>query len=310
LGFAFDERQAGLVGDLFTGFNGTMRFDLMTWPLVVLFVLSFSFAYAEEELSIEDELMEGTPIESTAPSPAESPPVTEAPTAKADAVKPDAPEVPKAEAKAAEPAKVHQDVTSKPRRKILVGVDGGFSGDFLISDPKTGAFGLGLGSHYGMNANFFANQTVGLKVRIEHLSFQESAIGDKGTDYILTNSYLKTMQQNYWAVSLGMEWRSDGFFGRQFFGEVLLGYGIGQPSQYTVIVKQSPDELHYGMISPENTILISAGGGFRREFRDRLSAVFSTRFLAPIKSVYAGPFSNELFIPVGILFSLGLEFGF
>jgi hypothetical protein len=214
-----------------------------------------------------------------------------------------------AEPKAERPVEKPAKQIEKPRKKYLMGVDLGLSADFLFSDPKTGAFGAGLGHHYGMNANIFADHVTGLKIRLERVNFEETLIGEKSTESLLADSKLKWAQQQYWIFSLGAEWRSEGFFGRQFFAEALLGYGVGQPSQYVLINKNS-NELSPAYLNTENAFFVSFGGGFRREFRENWNILFSLRTTVPLKTVYAGPWSEQLFIPVPLMFSAGFERAF
>ncbi|HEX4924543.1 MAG TPA: hypothetical protein VFV50_10670 [Bdellovibrionales bacterium] len=199
---------------------------------------------------------------------------------------------------------------TKPARRVYVGIDGGFSGDFLVSNTQTGAFGSGIGSQYGVSASLFAEKKIGLKIRVERLDFEEQIYGDKATESLLANSYLKSAQQNYWAISLGAEWRSEGFFGRQFFWETGLGYAVGQPSQYTLLVKQVSDELHFRHINPENSVFVNLGAGFRREFRDRWNVVFVLRTVLLTKTVYGAPFTDEFYVPVPFMLSIGIERAF
>ena len=193
------------------------------------------------------------------------------------------------------------------RKRTYVGIDGGLSADLLVTDNKTGVFGAGMGKHIGLSASFFGDKPTGLKARVEYVNFEQQILSNKPQDSIVTGGYLKTMQQNYWLASLGAEFRNEGLFGRQFFWEAALGYAFGQPSQYTVIIKQTNDEVHSGFLNPASGPFLGLGTGFRRQFRDNWTSTFAFRSIVTFKGAFGEPFDGELYIPVPFLFSFGLE---
>ncbi|MEQ1877355.1 MAG: hypothetical protein ABL958_11985 [Bdellovibrionia bacterium] len=193
------------------------------------------------------------------------------------------------------------------RKRTYVGVDGGLSADLVVSDTKTGVFGAGLGKQIGLYGSFFGDKPTGLKVRVEYVNFEQQILNSKPQDSVITNGYLKTMQQNYWLASMGAEFRNEGLFGRQFFWEAALGYAFGQPSQYTVILEQTSDEVHSGFLNPASGPFLGLGTGFRRQFRDNWTSTFAFRSIVTIKSAFGEPFDGELYIPVPFMFSFGVE---
>lgn len=282
--------------------------------LIVALILISSAAFAEtaevddvaEVAEVADKPATQLPKKQTV-----APPEKPVPDEVADA-EPAVPEKKPEVTKQAETLK-QSDVVKGPepkRNKTLVGFDGGLSADLVVSDKQTGVFGAGMGKHFGAYGSFFADRSTGLKVRLDYLNLEQQILSSKPQPSVIANGYLKTLQQNYWLLSAGAEFRNEGLFGRQFFWEAALGYAFGQPSQYTVLVKQTNDEIHAGHVTPASGPVLGLGMGFRRQFREKWMATFALRSVLSYQGAFGEPFTGEMYVPVPFLFSFGVERGF
>lgn len=188
-----------------------------------------------------------------------------------------------------------------------VGLEFGGSADFLFSDIPTGAFGVGLGTQYGIFGTLWNDRPIGLKLRYDRVSLKEWLAGRVATNDLATNTYLRSMEQGWNMFSAGAEGRRL-WAGQQFFWEASLGYAsayLGAVEVGSNAVDSANQSLD---ISARSTFYVGGGAGFRRELTPQWVAVISMRTFFLTGSTYTGALENRAYIPFPLLMSLGVEY--
>jgi hypothetical protein len=195
--------------------------------------------------------------------------------------------------------------------KSAAGVDFGGNATFLFSDPSIQAFGVGAGYQGSIFATMWNDRPIGAKMRVDLLSLREEAVQKSKTDYIFTDSNLKSMTQNWTLVSFGAEGRFEGH-GQILFWEALLGYALGSNNSNVSVTRNTTDQ---GVIdtsqSTSSGFALSGGVGIKRIFSPKITGLMSLRSMALIGPPYSsGALANKSYIPVPVMFSVGAEMPF
>jgi hypothetical protein len=194
-------------------------------------------------------------------------------------------------------------------KTMTVGFELGLSSDILLSDVEAGASGIGLGYQWGFTGVFEKNSAWPIKARLENIVLKESALVTSGTDSVITNTKLKSLEQRWWLISGGVEkrWSGDG---RIWFWEGLLGYGFGQPSQLVLEYYSTNFQNQFLSANTTSGFIFSTGVGFRREVVKSASLVMNIRTMIPLfASMYAtDPIGAKKYFVLPLMFTLGAEY--
>jgi hypothetical protein len=194
--------------------------------------------------------------------------------------------------------------------KSAAGLELGGNGTLLLSDPTLQAFGVGAGFQGSAFFSIWKDRPIGAKLRIETLSLNEVAVQKSPTDYVQAGTSLKSMSQQWTAISIGAEGRFEGH-GQIFFWEALLGYAMGAGSTVTVTTGAADQPVIDLPQTTRSGIAVSGGIGIKRIFTPLLSGIMSVRTFYVIGSPYTTePLVHKAFIPLPLMFSVGAEYSF
>lgn len=194
--------------------------------------------------------------------------------------------------------------------KSTAGLELGGNGTLLFSDPTLQAFGIGAGFQGSLFWSLWNDRPIGLKLRIEKLSFNEVATQKAPTDYVQAGTSLKSMTQNWTAISVGAEGHFQGH-GQIFFWEALLGYAMGAGSSVSVTTGLADQAVLDLPQTARSGLSLSGGVGIKRIFSPTITGIMSVRTFYLLGSPYStDPLAHKAFIPFPVMFSVGAEYAF
>jgi len=192
--------------------------------------------------------------------------------------------------------------------KSSAGLELGGNGSLLLSDPSTGAFGVGAGLQGSVFFTMWDDHPLSAKLRFERVSLREDSVQKTPADYLLPGYSLKTLGQNWTLISAGIE-KNFVSQGQIFFWEALLGYAIGGGSTIT-LTPSSPDKsLNDTPQTTSSGFCVSGGIGIERIFSKTVTGIMTLRTLFVIAPTYS-TLPNHTLVPLPLLFNIGAQFPF
>lgn len=207
------------------------------------------------------------------------------------------------------PAYSQSSISNNIGNKIGVGLELGGAPTFLFSNSELQAFGLGVGSQFGVYGTYRNDKPIAIKMRIDHVFLREEAMNRAEMDYFVGDTYLKAMTQEYTMIGVGAEFREPGA-GDMFFYEALLGYAIGVSGSVEVTPKNGSSHIEGRKVALNSSVYLAGGAGIRRKLIENLMGVATARTFILLGSPYAGELTGKAYFPLPVLLSVGAEYLF
>jgi hypothetical protein len=193
---------------------------------------------------------------------------------------------------------------AKQKPGYTVGADFGLSGTALVSDLSSNAFGFGVGENWGIHGKMVTGNRWDYTFSIDKVRLKENLYNHPKSDYLQAGSYLRSLEQKFILMLVGIEQTEE-----NGFWELFSGYAFGQDSHMTTELTTSGVTSTTDFTEKTRSYLLFGGGlGFRKPMRENfyLTARMRTFFL--LNSTYAD--TTKTLIPIPLLFSIGAEYNF
>lgn len=185
------------------------------------------------------------------------------------------------------------------------GFEFGPSLDLLAADLATNTFGLGLGSQWGLTAAGEEKLPYAIKLRFEKVSLREENLNKTPSNALIGNTTLKALEQYWWLFHVGIEGRIEAQ-GQRLFWEATTGYSVGQNTRAQLRSNLLDGNLIDYSLTTRSFLFLGGGIGMRRNVYG-VETVCSARTFFILNSIYTGTYQEQAFIPIPLLFSVGIE---